>query len=89
MYKAELKFVSAFVLANRRLHNSIQKMMLLNWSRNGQLTEGNLRGSAQNVSDVFEKESCTRRLLELFTFPGQWVLDLSESTCGKETLNEY
>ncbi|XP_028516386.1 uncharacterized protein LOC114575537, partial [Exaiptasia diaphana] len=58
-----------------RLQNVVSPLVIGQWSRYGEPMEGNLIGA--NHSNLFTAENGLDKMVNVFTFEGSWVLDLS------------
>ena len=55
-------------------------MVIGQWSRYGEPIEGNLIGDQK--TNVFREDEAIQKMTELFSFKGQWILDISRITIG-------
>jgi len=72
-------------LGKSHLQNVVSLFFIGQWSRYGEPMEGNLIGS--NQSNLFMEDDALEKMVKMFSFVGQWVLDVS--TICKGTLNNF
>lgn len=61
------------------LHNVVFPMVIGQWSRYGEPLDGNLTGHNTNV---FREDDAIKKMAELFSFKGQWILEISRIANG-------